>query len=79
MGQEEIIRFFSIKRLSGDDSFFSIREVAKGVNGGSKNYSAVRLSLYGLFKVGIVEKKLEGDLFQSEQVFRILEKHIIKE
>lgn len=70
MGQEEIIAFLRGRREAHDDSYFSIHEIAKSINGGSAYYSAVRKSLYSLVRKGIVESKAEGDLFEWVRTFR---------
>lgn len=78
MGQQEIIKFLNDKRASGDNSFFSIHEIAKGINGGSPHYHNVRKSLYSLVRVGIVESRAEGDLFEWVRTFRLAEKKVVK-
>ena len=75
MGQEEIIEFLRTKRLIGDDSYFTIHEISKGLNGGSNHFSAVRRSLYNLRKMEIVETKTTGDVFEWVKTFRIDKKY----
>lgn len=76
MGQQEIIEYLRGKRVTGDDSFFTIHEIAKGCNGGSVHYAAVRKSLYSLVRMRIVESKAEGDLFEWVRTFRLADKYI---
>ena len=76
MGQEEIIEFLQAQRASGDESFFSIREIAKGINGGSPHYHAIRRSLYALVRLKVVDSKAEGDIFDWIRTFRIADKQM---
>ena len=76
MGQNEIIAFLRNKRLQGDDSFFTVHEILKGCNGGSVHYGAVRKSLYGLVRLGIVETEKTGDIFEWIRTFRLGHKYI---
>jgi len=76
MGQQDIIEFLRSRRLAGDDSYFGIHEIAKGVNGGSSHYSAVRKSLYALVRMRIVDTKAEGDLFDWIRTFRLSSKYV---
>ena len=76
MGQADILEFLRNKRLTGDESFFSIHEIAKGLNGGSPQYHNIRKSLYNLVKHNIVEVKNAGDVFEWYKTFRINEKYL---
>ena len=75
MGQQEIIEFLRVKRVTGDHSYFTIHEISKGINGGSAHFSAVRRSLYNLRKMDIVETKTSGDVFEWVKTFRLHKKY----
>jgi predicted transcriptional regulator len=78
MGQQEITDFLRVKRQTGDHSYFTVHEIAKGLNGGSIHYSAIRRSLYQLCKMGIVEAKTTGDVFEWVKTFRLHKKYCAK-
>lgn len=76
MGQSDIIDFLRNKRLSGDDSYFSVHEISKGLSNGSSLYHNVRKSLYNLVRMGIVETQASGDVFEWVRVFRLSDKYL---
>lgn len=75
MGQTEILDFLYHKRLLGDEKYFSIHEIVKGLNGGSPHYHNTRKSLMTLVRLNIVETKNSGDVFEWVKTFRISKKY----
>lgn len=76
MGQYEIIDFLRDKRLCEDNSFFSIHEICKGLNGGSPHYHNVRKSLHSLIRMDVIECKNTGDIFEWVRTFRLKDKYV---
>jgi len=77
MGQQEIMDFLRKQRSSGNDAFFTIHEISKGIDGsGSCLYHNVRKSLYSLVRSGFVESKAEGDVWEWVRVFRLHKKYV---
>lgn len=75
MGQQDIIEFLRSKRATSDD-YFTTFEIAKGIKNGSSHYSAVRKALFQLVRMGIVETKNAGDVFEWIKTFRLNKKYL---
>lgn len=78
MGQQEILAFLRNKREMGDNSFFSIHEIVKGVTGGSLHYHNTRRAVFALLRHGFIESQNVGDVFDWFRTFRISKKYFDK-
>lgn len=70
MGQQEIYAFLKQEHDKGNTNYFTIHEIKKNTNGGSKYYSAVRRAIYSLVRRGVIENRVDGDVFDTIRVFR---------
>lgn len=75
MGQQDIIQFLRNKRATSDE-YFTVHEIAKGIKNGSSLYHNVRKGLYQLARMGIVETKNTGDVFEWVKTFRLNKKYL---
>jgi len=79
MGQIEVFEFLKTQRLSGNEDYFSIEEIKKGIpidNGSSNSYRNVRSSLIRLERHGYLETKMTGNWRAWHRLFRLKEKYI---
>ena len=55
MGQGEVFDYLCMERLSGNDAFFSSKQVSKALKESSNNIKGVRRSCRKLFEFGFLD------------------------
>lgn len=73
MGQREIIEYLRMRRQTGDNEYHSIRSMAVALKCPYRN---IHRCIYPLVRMGILESKATGDLFEWFRVFRLAEKYV---
>ena len=68
MGQREVLGWLENQRSLGNEKFFTIKEVSKGVKGVS-NSSGLSNNLFKLASIGLIEWKGQG-IWSHRKLFR---------
>ena len=79
MGQEEIFSFLKNQRLSGNNKFFSAKEVhnaLKTVEGCPKVLYNTHRMLNQLEAYGFLELQMSGKVYEWKRLFRIKEDYL---